>query len=340
MNDPASSDAEEVYLPRGSHSPMLAIGRRVGFAVGLVAFVTIVVLLGRDGYVDTTGGTIGLLDALYYASVTVTTTGYGDVTAVSDGARLATVTLITPARIVFLILVVGTTVEVLTDRSRQLLLIRRWRRRVQDHYIICGFGSTGSAAAADLVRRGVGHRDIVAVDIDRTAVEAAAKQGFVAVHGDATRSDVLHQAAVTTAAAVVVVPNRDDTAVLATLTIREHNSTVHIVAAGKQQENLHLLRQGGADEVIDSTAAVGRMLGIATRAPGAIAVYDELLEAGSGIELEEIAGADDQTAPVTPADAVLVAVVRGDDSLRPADAGDPIPGDRLVVLGDNGCADD
>ena len=126
-------------------------------------------------------------------------------------------------------------------------------------------------------------------------------------------------------AAVVVAPNRDDTAVLATLTIREHNSTVHIVAAGKQQENLHLLRQGGADEVIDSTAAVGRMLGIATRAPGAIAVYDELLEAGSGIELEEIAGADDQTAPVTPADAVLVAVVRGDDSLRPADAGDPIP---------------
>ena len=67
---------------------------------------------------------------------------------------------------------------------------------------------------------------------------------------------------------------------------------------------------------------------------------DELLEAGSGIELEEIAGADDQTAPVTPADAVLVAVVRGEDSLRPADAGDPIPGDRLVVLGDNGCADD
>ena len=334
MNDPASSDAEEVYLPRGSRSPMLAIGRRVGFAVGLVAFVTIVVLLGRDGYVDTTGGTIGLLDALYYASVTVTTTGYGDVTAVSDGARLATVTLITPARIVFLILVVGTTVEVLTDRSRQLLLIRRWRRRVQDHYIICGFGSTGSAAAADLVRRGVGHRDIVAVDIDRTAVEAAAKQGFVAVHGDATRSDVLHQAAVTTAAAVVVAPNRDDTAVLATLTVREINTTAHIVAGGRDQENLHLLRQGGADEVIDATAAVGRMLGIATKSPGAIGVLDELLEAGSGLELVEIECATPNDLPVMPNNASLVSVVRNGRHLRPDVAGDPQPGDRLVVLND------
>ena len=338
MTSEAPGEFGEVFLPRRSRSPMRAIARRVGLAVALVAFVTFVVVLGRGGYVDTTGEPVGLLDALYYASVTVTTTGYGDVTAVSDGARLATVVLITPARIVFLILVVGTTVEVLTDRSRQLLLTRRWRRRVQDHYIICGFGSTGSAAAADLVRRGVGHRDIVAVDIDPQAVEAAAKQGFVAVHGDATKTEVLHQAAVTTARAVVVAPNRDDTAVLATLTIREQNSTAHIVAGGREQENLHLLRQGGADEVIDATAAVGRMLGIATRSPGAIGVLDELLEAGTGIELTEVTGQDDRTAPVVPEHAFVVAVIRADRPLRPDAAGDPRPGDRLVVLTDNDVA--
>ena len=109
---------------------------------------------------------------------------------------------------------------------------------------------------------------IVAVDIDASAVAGAANQGFVAIQGNATNSAVLDQAAVRQAKAVIIAPNRDDTAVLATLTVREINTTAHIVAGGRDQENLHLLRQGGADEVIDATAAVGRMLGIATKSPG------------------------------------------------------------------------
>ena len=71
--------------------------------------------------------------------------------------------LITPARILFLILVVGTTVEVLTDQSRRLLLTRRWRRRVRDHIIICGYGSTGQSAAEELVSRGTDRRNIAVV---------------------------------------------------------------------------------------------------------------------------------------------------------------------------------
>ena len=168
-----STNLGEVQLPRTASSPLREVGRRVGFAVSLVVFVALIVLLGRDGYVDDTGDQIGFLDSLYYASVTVTTTGYGDITAVSGGARLATIALITPARIVFLILVVGTTVEVLTDRSRQLILTRRWRRSVRDHYVILGFGSTGASAAADLVRRGVDPSEIVAVDVDANAVADA-----------------------------------------------------------------------------------------------------------------------------------------------------------------------
>lgn len=326
-------DLGEVRLPRAASSPMRDVGRRVGFAISLVLFVALVVLLGRDGYVDTTGDQIGFLDALYYASVTVTTTGYGDITAVSDGARLATIALITPARIVFLILVVGTTVEVLTDRSRQLILTRRWRRSVRDHYVILGFGSTGASAAADLVRRGVDPSEIVAVDVDANAVADAADRGFVAIRGNATNARVLDQAAVREARAVIIAPNRDDTAVLATLTVREINTTAHIVAGGREQENLHLLRQGGADEVIDATAAVGRMLGIATKSPGAIGVLDELLEAGSGLELTEIECAPGDT-PVLPDTAFLVYVVRDGRQIRPDVAGDPRPGDRLVVLND------
>ena len=89
----------------------MSILQRVTAASILVIFVALVVRVGRDNYIDVTGDAIGLIDALYYASVTVTTTGYGDITAVSQSGRLATILLITPARILFLILVVSTTVE-------------------------------------------------------------------------------------------------------------------------------------------------------------------------------------------------------------------------------------
>ena len=315
-------------VPRGHSTPLRAILRRLLFAIGLVVFVATVVRLGRDGYVDVTGEPIGFLDALYYASVTVTTTGYGDITAVTGGTRLATLLLITPARIVFLILVVGTTVEVLTDQTRHVWRTNRWRRRVDGHVVICGFGATGRAAADDLLARGRDPESIAIVDLDPSAVEEANRRGFVAVRGDATLTSVLDEAMIERADGVIVTPNRDDTAVLITLTARELNPTATIVAGGREQENLHLLRQGGADEVIDATSAVGRLLGFAMEAPGAVGVLDELIDAGTGLELVEC-GAEELTD-----DSTLVAIVR--DGVRlPPEAVQPSlvrPGDRLVVV--------
>lgn len=336
MADVTEADAgiDMVLLPGAARAPFNAVLRRVGFATGLVIFVALVVRLGRSGYEDVTGDAIGFIDALYYASVTVTTTGYGDITAVSTGARLATIFLITPARILFLILVVGTTVEVLTEQSRRLLTTKRWRRQVKNHYLICGFGATGRSAANDLVSRGVDMASIVAVDADRDSVDQATKAGYVAIHGDATQRAVLRQASIEHAQAVIVAPNRDDTAVLITLTARELNPDVHIVAGGREQENLHLLRQGGANEVIDATAAVGRMLGLGTHAPGAVQVLDDLLDYGTGLDLVETAPDMSSGVPSVPHKVTLVAVVRNGLTLRADELEDnPIEADdRLVIL--------
>lgn len=328
------SVTDDVRLPKRERAPLASIGRRVGFACALVVFVALVVRIGRDGYIDVTDDPIGFLDALYYASVTVTTAGYGDITAVGDGARLATVLLIMPARILFLILVVSTTVEVLTEQSRELLAVRRWRQRVNNHILICGFGATGQAAAGDLRSRGVSTDRIVVVDTDPASVELATDLGYAGVVGDATQTGVLDRAGVTTASAIIVSPNRDDTAVLVTLTAREMNATAHIVAGGRERENLHLLRQGGADEVIDATAAIGRMLGMGTQSPAAGRVLDDLLDAGTGLELVEIDPDVEAGQPVTPSGATLVSIVRGGLRLPQSqvDASNIAAGDRIVVL--------
>jgi len=242
-----------------------------------------VVLIGRNGYTDSAGGELGLIDALYYASVTVTTTGYGDISAVTPSTRLAALLLITPARILFLILVVGTTVEVLTERSRTLLQTQQWRRTVNHHHLICGYGSTGRAAARALVAQGVKMIEIAVVDIDEQALALASQDGFIAITGNASKVSVLKQAAIDRVESVVVTPNRDDTAVLITLTARELNPNARIVATVRDRENLHLLRQSGADSAIDQAAAVGRLVGIASRTPQALDVIDDLLEAGADL---------------------------------------------------------
>lgn len=324
-----------VNLPLRPRAPLRAVGRRIGFALSLLVFIAVVVYLGRDGYSDSAGGPISALDALYYASVTVTTTGYGDIAAVTSSTRLAALLLITPARILFLILVVGTTVEVLTERSRQLMLTQRWRRRVKNHHLICGYGSTGQSATRALLAQGVESDDIVVVDTDPDSLRAASEAGLTTVSGDASQVTVLHQAAIAEATAVIVTPNRDDTAVLITLTARELNPGAHIVASGRERENLHLLRQSGADAVIDSSAAVGRLLGLATRTPSALDVIDDLLDVGTALELAQIEPVNGPGGElIAPPGLSVIEVLRNGDRLPydHPDAAPLLPHDRLVVV--------
>lgn len=184
---------------------------------------------------------------------------------------------------------------------------------MKNHTVICGFGATGQAAANDLLARGVPAEEIVVVDTTADVIEGATKLGFVGVIGDATQTETLQQAAIERASSIIVAPNRDDTAVLVTLTARELNTTAHLVASGREQENLHLLRQGGADEVIDATAAVGRMLGLGTHDPGAGMVLEDLLAAGVGLELVEVAPDMSDGSPAVPHHCTLVAIIRNGD---------------------------
>ena len=327
---------DRIVMPKRERAPLTSVLQRVFFASCLVVFVAVVVRVSGDNYIDVTGDAIGTIDALYYASVTITTTGYGDITTVTQSGRLATILLITPARVLFLILVVSTTVEVLTEQSRELLAQRRWRQQVKDHTVICGFGATGSAAAADLIARGHEADKIVIVDSDADVVKAATRQGFVGIVGDASATDTLKQAGIDTASSIVVAPNRDDAAVLITLTAREHNPTAHIVAAGRERENLHLLKQGGASEVIDATSAVGRMLGMGTHSPASARVLDDLLAAGEGLELAEVAPDVRDGVAMLPKDATLVGIVRNGERLpqREVSEANIKMDDRIVVLRD------
>jgi voltage-gated potassium channel len=274
-------------IPEDHASPVRVITRRMVIAVVVLFAATLVVYLDRSGYRDVRGDRLTFLDCLYFAAVSLSTTGYGDITPYSEAARLVNTVVFTPLRIAFLAVLVGTTLEVLSERSRQAWKIQRWRSRVRNHTILIGYGTKGKAAVVAILGDEGAQGEIVVVDTDRTALEHAATAGLVTVHGDATKSDVLRLAGAQHAASIIVATGRDDTAVLVTLTARELSPKAKIVASIREAENQHLLQQSGADSVVVSSATAGQLLGLATTTPSVVEMIEDLLTPHAGLAIAE-----------------------------------------------------
>lgn len=282
--DPRSG---RVRLPEPQISPWWALGRRLLLAVGLLVGMALVVYLDRDGYTDSVDGEVGLIDAFYYTTVSLSTTGYGDIAPITDNARLINALVVTPLRVAFLVLLIGTTLEVLATQGREMFRVARWRRRVDHHVVVIGYGTKGRSAVETLVSNGTDKESIVIVDPSPTAVGDAHEDGLAIVTGDATRREVLRRAGVEEARHVIITTDRDDSNVLATLTVRQLNPSTYIVAAVREQDNVPLMRQSGADSVVTSSEAVGRLLGLSSLSPTLGAVMEDLLTYGDGLEVAE-----------------------------------------------------
>lgn len=330
--DPAGTVG--IRLPEHTLPPLVRVARRFAVAIGVLALVTLLVYWDRGGYRDV-DGEVSFLDALYYSTVTLSTTGYGDVTPVSDAARLFNVLVITPLRIVFLVALVGTTIEVLTQESRRTMRITRWRQELFGHTVIVGYGVKGRAAAEALMASGVRREQIVMLEPSASGAERAMEAGFVVVQGDGAQEAVLEKAGIRRAARVVVAVHDDDSAVLITMTARRMNPTARIVASLRESDNAAVLQQGGADSIITSSESAGRLLGLAADSPGIGDVLEDLLVSGSGLEIternvtrEEIGGS-----PRAVADPVVSVSRNGMRFSYDDPAVDPLRGgDKLVLV--------
>ncbi|MER6383814.1 potassium channel family protein [Streptomyces sp. NPDC001250] len=292
--------------------PIRQVVKRLLMALLVLVATALVVYADHDGYHDNADDSVDLLDAFYYATVTLSTTGYGDITPVSDGARLTNIFVITPLRVLFLIILVGTTLEVLTERTREEWRLNRWRSALRDHTVVIGFGTKGRSAIQTVCATGLKQEQVVVVDPSAKAVDAATAEGYAGVMGDATRSDVLRRAELHKARQIIVAPQRDDTAVLVTLTARQLNRSAKIVAAVREEENAPLLQQSGADAVITSASAAGRLLGLSVLSPAAGMVMEDLIQQGSGLDLVERPVVRAEVGKRTrETDDLVVSVVRG-----------------------------
>ena len=263
--------ASRLLLPRRVVSPIRGIALRLGVALSCLVITTALVWFGRDGYTDSADGEVSLLDALYYATVTLSTTGYGDISPVSDSARLINVLIITPLRFLFLIVLVGTVLETLAERTRLEWRQQKWKEKKMDgHTVVVGFGVKGRAAAQAMVDAGSSPDRVVVITPDAESASDARRMGIAVVLGDARREEVLLDAGVDRASSIIVATDSDDTSVLVTLTVKRlMPGTAKIVSAARESANAQVLRDSGAQGVIVTAEAAGRLLALQLQSPHA-----------------------------------------------------------------------
>jgi voltage-gated potassium channel len=335
--DVAEETRGQVRLPAIVLSPFWALSRRVLLAIAILGFTVALVYFDRGGYVDNSDpeGRVDLIDSIYYTTVTLSTTGYGDIAPYTERARLINAFVITPLRIGFLVLLIGTTLEVLATQGREMFRVARWRKSMDEPIVIIGYGTKGRSAVDTLVNNGIDRERIVVVDPSSTALGEAHADGLAVVTGDATRREVLRRAGVARARQVIITTDRDDSTVLATLNVRQLNPDTYVVAAVRESDNVQLVRQSGADSVVTSSDAVGRLLGLSSLSPTLGSVMEDLLTYGEGLEVaeRELLVSEVGKQPQSLPDQVI-AVVRDGTVHRYFDPAvtQLMRGDRLVVV--------
>ena len=246
----ASTSSHRRALLMGTDSGRDAI-RRIGIAVLALFLVTVV---GTVGYV---GLGFGPLDALYQTVTTVATVGFREVQPLDPAGQVFTMVLIVLG-VGTVLYNLGVLVEAVTEGHLREYL---WRRRMDrdishlsDHVIVCGHGRVGRSAVRQLVD--TGHL-VVVVDSDPSRLEGLEEPHVL---GDAARDDVLREAGIERARALICALGTDADTMYATLSARALRPDLVIISRARTLDSKEKLVLAGATRAVNPQLIGGRRM--------------------------------------------------------------------------------
>lgn len=298
----ARADLQTRYqLRQRSMTPVwLSLSWRTLFAFGLIGIAVAVHWLDRDGLRQSSGEPVTFADILYFTIITVTTVGYGDIVPVTQQARMFDTFVVTPIRLFVWLIFLGTAYDFLLKRVWEHWRMSVIQQRLTGHVVVAGYGTSGSEAVSELIRRGANPGIIVVIDESPASLRSAEACGTIVMQGNATRNAALEAARIASARALIVSAGRDDTSILIVLTARRIAPRVPISVVIRSQDNEAIARQAGADTVINPASFAGLLLAGSTHGAH-IADYVADLAACDGRVLlsERVVTADEVGKPLS-----------------------------------------
>jgi voltage-gated potassium channel len=219
---------------------------------------TLVLAIGTGGFVTIEG--FSLVDGLYMSAITISTVGFGEVQPLSPTGRA-----FTTGYIVLSFLTLAFTGHALGQSLLEGVWSGRTRKKkmknqissLNKHYIICGYGRVGAAAAMNFHE--LGH-EFVVIETNDDQMQYLEEHGIPYLIGDATHEQMLIDAGIDRAVGVLAILDSDPDNLFVVLTARELNPTLKIFARSTDVSSGKRIIKAGADEVISPYMTAGRRI--------------------------------------------------------------------------------
>src|SRR5829696_6178199 len=177
MPTPSPSDDLLVLRRKPRITGWLSLGWRFTAMAALLGILILIHWLERNGLKDTHDGSVSFLDLIYFTMISATTTGYGDIVPVTDRTRLFDAIVVTPIRILFLLILAGSAYTFVAQRSWERFIMKRIQRTLKNHIVVAGYGTKNRRAVEELVDLGTAPECIVVIDPSETQTAKAKELG-------------------------------------------------------------------------------------------------------------------------------------------------------------------
>ena len=240
--------------PAAARHEMAFFLRRIALLVAAVAFLVLGVAIALAAFED-----ISYWQAVTRSLDTVSTIGTAPDPSTLGGQITKIFLTIFGVGTMFFLLVTLTELFVAGDLSG-VLDERRMQSKIaqlKDHYLICGFGRVGRQVAKDLQRAGV---PFVVIDNNPDVREFLDEMDVLHIDGRGSDDEVMLEAGIERARAVLACVDSDAENIFATLTSRELRPDIPIVARAAVESSERKLIRAGANEVVSPYKASGRTM--------------------------------------------------------------------------------
>ena len=267
INDPGMSPARRLIRPVAALLAVIALG-------------TLGYMLIEDWSFD---------DAIYMTMITIGTVGFGEVQPLSRVGRHFTSILIVGGIVAISYAVTVTTGLVLEGHLTNYWVHRRMQRRaarMEQHYVICGYGRVGRQIVEEFQRE---RCTLIVIDVNQSSLERAVADGLTVIYGNATEDDVLLRAGIMRARGLIAAVANDADNIFVTLSARALRPDMLIVARANYEDAVRKLRLAGANRVVSPYTMAGQQMAMLAVRPAAVDFVETLLRgAGGDLLLEDV----------------------------------------------------
>ena len=237
-------------------------------------------------------------DSIYYATITMTTVGYGDYLP-STGIQKIFATTLAIGGVALLAYVFNIILANFQEKMSEYSQGAKKMKAIEvmkDYYIICGLGRVGKVVLEELLER---NQNVIVIDKDKDKCESLKEtDNLIIINEDAIEDDLIAKLAGDKCRSVIICTGDDVNNLYIVLTIRETNPDAWIVTRASKLDNIKRLRKAGADKIVSPEIIGGEDLYYESTRPHILRVtvkhtvdeiYDEFrLIAKHGCTLESI----------------------------------------------------